>query len=281
MRVRQSHGASGSQARAIIDGLEADVATLSIWSDTDGLRKPGLIPEGWDERLPHRSLPYTSTVVFVVRKSNPKNLRDWSDLVEGDVAIITPSPKTSGNGKLSFLAAWGHVLRKGGTDDDARRFVTEVYRRTPVLDTGARGATVTFSKRGIGDVHLAVESEARLEVEESAGELELVYPPTSLVHEPHVTVVDAHADRKGTRAAAEEYLRFLYTEEGQAILARHYFRPSDPKVFEQHRERFPPIELYSVTDIVAGWSEAQSRFFADGAEFDRIFEASTSGRNGK
>jgi sulfate/thiosulfate-binding protein len=271
--IRQSHGASGSQSRAIQDGLEADVATLSIWSDLEALHKKGFLRDGWETAFPNRSLPYTSTVIFVVRKGNPHQIRDWADLTEKEIQIITPSPKTSGNGKLSFLAAWGSVVSRGGSEDEARQFVSKLFARVPVLDTGSRGATTTFAQKGIGDVHLALENEAKLEVAESAGELELIYPSLSLIHEPHIAIVDRVVDRRGSRAAAEAYLSFLYTPAGQEIIARNHFRPSDPAVLEKHKADFPPLKLIPLTDIVAGWDEAQSRFFADGALFDQLYMA--------
>lgn len=271
LTIKQSHAGSATQARAIIDGLEADVATLSIWLDTEALHKKGLLKDGWEERLPNKSLAYTSTVVFVVRKGNPKGIKDWADLVKGDVSIITPNPKTSGNGKLSLLAAWGNVLKNGGTEDDAKKFLGELYQRVPVLDTGARGATTTFSQKGVGDVHLTMESEAFLEVEESKGELEVVYPTLSILHEPNITVVDENVDRKGTRAAAVAYLEFLYTKQGQEIIAKHGFRPTDPEVFAKVGDKFPKITLFPLTDIVAGWDAAQEKFFAEGAIFDSIY----------
>jgi sulfate transport system substrate-binding protein len=269
--VRQSHGGSGTQARAVLDGLEADVVTLALWSDTDALRKKGLLAEGWEDRLPHRSLPYFSTIVFVVRKGNPKGIKDWPDLVQPGVEVVTPNPKTSGNGKLSFLAAWGAVRYRGGSEDEARDFVTRLYRQVPVLDSGARGSTTTFAQRQIGDVHLTWENEAHLEVKESGGALEVVYPPASVRAEPYVAVVDANVDRRGTRAAAEAYLRFLYTEEAQEVLARHHYRPSDDKVRERHAAELPAVRLFSVTTVAGGWGEAQQKFFAEGAEFDRIY----------
>ena len=271
VQIKQSHGGSSSQARAVIDGIPADVATLALWSDTDALRKKGLIPEKWDERLPHRSLPYYSTIVFVVRKGNPRGIKDWPDLVEEGVGVITPNPKTSGNGRLSFLAAWGAVRERGGSDADAEQYVTRLYRNVPVLDTGARGSTVTFAQRNIGDVQLTWENEAHLEVEESKGELEIVYPPLSIKAEPHVTVVDANVDRKGTRAAAEAYLQFLYTDAAQDIIAKHYYRPIDPEALARHPARFPELKLFPVTAFVRDWDEAQARFFADGGVFDRIY----------
>src|SRR5207237_4918041 len=198
----------------VIDGHDAGVVTLALWSDTDGLPQKGLIKDGWEERLPHRSLPYFSTIVFVVREGNPKGVKDWPDLIQSDVKVITPDPKTSGNGRLSFLAAWGAVLANGGTEEQARTYVTELYRRVPVLDSGARAATVTFAQKEIGDVHLTWENEAHFEVNESKGELEIVYPPISIRAEPRVAVVDDNVDRKGTRAAAEAYLKFLYPTKG-------------------------------------------------------------------
>jgi sulfate/thiosulfate-binding protein len=270
--IKQSHGGSGSQARAVIDGLEADVVTLAMWSDTDQLRKKGLIKDGWEDVLPNRSLPYTSTIVFVVRKGNPKNIKTWADLQGSGVEIITPNPKTSGNGKLAFLAAWGSVLQKGGSEDDARAFVTQLYKQVPVLDTAARGATTTFAQKGIGDVHLTWENEAHLEVAEAKGELELVFPESSILAEPHVAVVDVNVDRKKTRATAEEYLKFLYTAEGQAVIAKHFYRPSDASVLAANSASFPALDLFQVTKVAASWEDAQTKFFAEGAEFDKIYQ---------
>jgi sulfate/thiosulfate-binding protein len=272
LAIKQSHGGSATQARAVIDGLDADVVTLALWSDTDAIRKKGLIDAGWDERLPHRSLPYFSTIVFVVRKGNPKAIRDWPDLVRPGVSIITPSPKTSGNGKLSFLAAWGAVVERGGGEQQALDFVTRLYRQTPVLDSGARGSTTTFAQKGIGDVHLTWENEAHLEVQESAGALELVYPPLSIRAEPHVAVVDANVRRKGTQAAAEAYLKFLYTEEAQETIARHYYRPIDDAVRQRHAATLPDLRLFPVTAVAPGWDAAQQKFFAEGGIFDRIYQ---------
>jgi sulfate/thiosulfate-binding protein len=271
--IKQSHGGSGSQARAVIDGLEADVVTLAMWSDTDQLRRKGLIKDGWEETLPNRSLPYTSTIVFVVRKGNPKNIRTWADLTGPGIEIITPNPKTSGNGKLAFLAAWGSVRHKGGTDEEARAFVTQLYKQVPVLDTAARGSTTTFAQKGIGDVHLTWENEAHLEVTEAKGELELVFPEASILAEPHVAVVDATVDKKNTRQAAEDYLKFLYTPEAQAVIARHFYRPTDEKVLAANAASFPAMELFPVTTFADSWDDAQARFFDDGAEFDRIYDA--------
>lgn len=269
--IKQSHGGSGSQARAVMDGLQADVVTLALFSDTDALRQKKLIPEKWDERLPNRSLPYFSTIVFVVRKGNPKQIREWADLIKEDIEVVTPNPQTSGNGKLSFLGAWGSVRTSGGSDQEAEEFISKLYRNVKVLDTGARGATVTFAQRNRGDVHLTWENEAFLEVEESKGTLEIVYPKSSIRAEPHVAVVDANVDTKHTRDAAEAYLKFLYTDEGQEIIAKHYYRPSKTEVEAKHRDKFKAIELFPITSIVSSWGEAQTRFFDDGGVFDRIY----------
>jgi sulfate transport system substrate-binding protein len=271
--IKQSHGASGSQARAVIDGLEADVVSLALWPDTDQLRKKELIQSGWEDKFPNRSLPYTSSIVFVVRKGNPKGIKDWADLVKPGIEIITPSPKTSGNGKLAFLAAWGSVTLNGGDEEKARAFVTQLYKQVPVLDTGARGATTTFAQKGIGDVHLTWESEAHLEIEESKGELELIYPSQSFLAEPYIALVDANVDRKGTRKAAEAYLNFAYTPEGQEIIAKHYYRPTNAEVLARNRSKFPDLKLFKITDVAAGWDEAQAKFFAEGALFDSIYQA--------
>jgi sulfate transport system substrate-binding protein len=271
--IKQSHASSGSQARAVIDGLDADVVTLALWSDTDAIRKKGLINAGWEEQFPNHSLPYFSTIVFVVRKGNPKGVQDWPDLIKPNVLIITPSPKTSGNGKLSFLSAWGSVILAGGTEEAALKFVSALYRRTPVLDAGARGSTTTFAQKGIGDVHLTWENEAHLEVQESGGALEIVYPKRSIRAEPRVAVVDANVDRKGTRVAAEAYLKFLYTEDGQETIARHFYRPIREEVVAKYADRFPKIDLFSITAIAPSWEAAQSKFFTEGGLFDVIYRA--------
>jgi sulfate transport system substrate-binding protein len=268
---RQSHGGSGSQARAVIDGLDADVVTLAMWSDTEAISKKGLIAKGWEDRLPNRSLPYYSTIVFVVRQGNSKKIRDWDDLIQPGVSVITPNPKTSANGRMSFLAAWGAVLKKGGSELDAERFVTELYRHTPVLDTGARGSAMTFAQKKIGDVHIAWENEAHQEVRESGEELEIVYPTISMKAEPYVAWVDANIDRKGTRAVAEAYLKFLYTDEAQRIIAEHYYRPFNQEILREHPE-LKEIDLFSIKDVAMDWDAAQKRFFGDGGVFDRIFQ---------
>jgi sulfate/thiosulfate transport system substrate-binding protein len=270
--IKQSHAGSSSQARAVIDGLDADVVTLALWSDIDAIHKKGLIKDGWQERLPNHSLAYFSTIVFVVRQGNPKGIKDWPDIVKPNVVVITPNPKTSGNGKLSFLAAWGSVIQAGGSEQDARAFVTRLYQQTPVLETGARGATTTFAQRGIGDVHLTWENEAHLEVQESGGALEIVYPPQSIRAEPYIAIVDANAERKGTRTTAEKYLKFLYTDEGQETIARHFYRPTNEAVLAKHLDWFPKINLFSITAIAASWDAAQQKFFADGGVFDAIYK---------
>jgi sulfate transport system substrate-binding protein len=271
LSIKQSHGGSTSQARAVIDGLEADVVTLALKSDTDAIARKELIDSDWQKKLPHDSLPYFSTIVFVVRTGNPRGIQDWPDLVKEDVRIITPSPKTSGNGKLSFLAAWGAAIVRGGSDADARAFVTDLYRRAPVLDSGARGATTTFAQKKIGDVHLTWENEAHLEVAESGGELEIIYPPVSIRAEPYVAVVDANVRPKGTEAAARAYLEFLYTDEAQEIIARHHYRPINGDILKKHPE-LKTIDLFPLTRFVQSWDEAQEKFFAEGAIFDQIFQ---------
>jgi len=273
LEIRQSHAGSSSQARAVIDGLEADVVTLAMWADTNAIYKAGLINEGWQDRLPNGSLPYSSTIVFVVRKGNPKNIQDWQDLVREGVEVITPSAKTSGNGKLSFLAAWGSVVLRGGNDDAALDYVKQLYQHVPVLDPAARGATTTFAQKKIGDVHLTWENEAHLEVKESGGELEIVYPKLSILAEPRVAVVDANVDRKKSRAAAEAYLKFLYTPEAQEIIAKNYYRPYQSDVLEKHASRFGKIDLFTIDKIAQGWEQADKRFFAEGGVFDQIYSA--------
>jgi len=278
--IRQSHGGSGSQARAVVDGLAADVVTLALWTDTDAIRKAGLIDEGWETRYPNRSLPYVSTIVFVVRKGNPKNIRDWADLTRQDVEIITPNPKTSGNGKWSFLAMWGSVIWRGGSEEAAKEFVTRAYRRVPVLDAAARGATVTFAQKGLGDVHLTWENEAHLEVKEADGKLEIVYPGAnipdkkaiSVLAEPHVAVVDANVRRKGTAEIADTYVQFLYTEEAQELIAKNFHRPTNDTVFARYKSLFPDMDLHTATTLVASgkWNDIQKKFFAEGQIFDQI-----------
>ncbi len=273
LEIQQSHGGSSSQARAVIDGLEADVVTFAMWADTNAISKAGLIKEGWQERLPNGALPYSSTIVFVVRKGNPKQIHDWKDLIGEGVEVITPSAKTSGNGKLSFLAAWGSVVLRDGSEKDATEFVTKLYSHVPVLDSGARGATTTFAQKKIGDVQLTWENEAHLEVRESKGELEIVYPPISIRAEPRVAVVDANVDRKKTRAAAEAYLQFLFTPAAQEIIAENFYRPIKPEILHKHSESFQSVELFPIQSIAKDWDEAEARFFADGGIFDQIYSS--------
>ena len=270
--IRQSHGGSGTQARAVVDGLEADVVTLAMWTDTNAIAKAGLIPAGWEKSLPNNSLPYTSTIVFVVRKGNPKGIHDWPDIVQPGVEIVTPNPKTSGNGKLSFLAAWGSVVTRGGSEADALAFVKKLYEQTPVLDLGARAATTTFVQKKIGDVHLAWENEAELEVKEAAGAVEIVYPPTSFLAEPHVAVVTKNAERKGTLDAAKAYLEFLYTPEGQEVIAKNHYRPSDPQVLAKHKSAFPDIKFFKIDAVAKNWDDATAKYFGDGALFDSFYK---------
>ncbi len=270
--VKQSHAASGSQARAVIDGLEADVVTLAVWPDVEAVAKAGLVKGDWQGRLANQAVPYHSVVVFVVRKGNPKVIKDWSDLVKGDVSIITPNPKTSGNGKYSFLAAWGEILAAGGSEADAKAFVTALYKRTPVLDTGARAATATFSQKGLGDVHLTFESEAHLEVAELKGTLEIVYPKRSIRVDPPVAVVDVNVDKKGTRRAAEAYLDFLYSPAGRAIIAKHHYRPwGETPPPPSPGKSWPEIETFTI-DAIGGWPTANKKFFGEGGVFDAIYQ---------
>lgn len=272
--LKQSHAGSGSQARAVCDGLAADVVTLSLEPDTDIIRTQGLINDGWQDRLPNRSVAYTSTVVFLVRKGNPHGIKDWPDLVKGSIELISPNPKTSGNGRMTFLAAWGSVVLQGGTEDQAKTYLKQLYERISVLDAGARGSTATFGAKGVGDVLITMESEAYLSMQDAPGEFELIYPSISFLHEPPLAVVDKVVDKKGTRAVAEAYLKFLYTPEGQAIIAKHYFRPIDPAVLATHKATFPDLKLFTVKEIAGDWATAQQRFFDDDGLFDAIYKPS-------
>jgi len=272
--VNQSHGGSGKQARSVIDGLEADVVTLALAYDIDALALEGkLIPANWQTRLPSNSTPYTSTIVFLVRKGNPKNIHDWGDLVKPGVAVITPSPKTSGGARWNYLAAWAWAKKQpGGNDASAEAFVKKLYKNVPVLDSGARGATVTFVERGIGDVLLAWENEASLAVKQlGPDKFDVVAPSLSILAEPPVSIVDKVVDKHGTRKVAEEYLRYLYTKEGQEIAAAHYYRPRDPEVAAKYAKQFPALTLVTVDDTFGGWTKAQAAHFADGGSFDRIY----------
>jgi sulfate transport system substrate-binding protein len=268
--VNQSHGGSGAQARSVKDGLPADVVSLAMWPDTDLIRHNGLMAEGWENRLPEKSLPYYSTIVFVVRKGNPKNIHDWTDIVKPGVEIVTPDPKTSGNGKLSFLAAWGSVITRGGSEAEAKDLVTKLYQQTPVLDEKATAATMTFAKKNIGDVHLTWENEAQREVQDSAGALELVYPPVSFRAEPQVAWVDEVVKKHGTEAIAKEYLEFLYTPQAQEIIAKHFYGPNAKDEREKYSGKFPQLKLYDITSIAKDWDDANERFFADGGVYAAI-----------
>ncbi|WP_235827852.1 sulfate ABC transporter substrate-binding protein [Brevibacillus migulae] len=272
--IKQSHGGSGKQSRSVIDGLEADVVTLALAYDIDALTAPGLIPANWQERLPDNSSPYTSTIVFLVRKGNPKQIKDWDDLVKPGVQVITPNPKTSGGARWNHLAAWGFALKKyGGDEAKASEFLKQLYKNVPVLDSGARGATTTFVERGIGDVLLAWENEAFLAVNElGKDKVEIVAPPTSILAEPPVAVVDKVVDKKGTREVAEAYLKYLYTEEGQKIAAENFYRPRLEAVAKQYEDKFPKIELFTIKDVAGDWKNAQEKHFADGALFDQIYQ---------
>jgi len=273
VNIRQSHGGSSTQARSVIDGLDADVTTLASFLDTDAIRKKGLIKAGWVDRLPNKSRPYVSTIVFVVRKGNPKGIKDWPDLVKPGIAIVTPNPKTSGNGYISFFAAWGSVILRGGTRQQAIDYVTKLYQQVPVLDSGARGATTTFVQKKIGDVHLAWENEAYLEVREAKGALEVVVPPISILAEPQVAVVDANVDKKKTREVAEAYLKFAYTDEAQEIFAKHFYRPSNDAILKKHLDIFKPgVRLFAITEIAKDWPDAHKQLIGDGSVFDSIYK---------
>lgn len=270
--IRQSHGGSGSQARSVIDGLEADVVTLALAYDVDALRqKADLIPENWQNRLPHNSSPYTSTIVLLVRKGNPKNIYDWNDLTREGVEVITPNPKTSGGARWNYLAAWGYAFKKLGSEAKADEFVEQIYRNVPVLDSGARGATNTFVQRKIGDVFIAWENEAFLAVEQlGKGEFEIIVPSVSILAEPPVAIVDKNVDRKGTRSLAEAYLQYLYTDEAQHLAAKHFYRPANKKIGEEYQNKFPQLTLFTVDDVFGGWNNAQKTHFSDGGKFDHI-----------
>jgi sulfate transport system substrate-binding protein len=272
--IQQSHGGAGKQARAVIDGLEAHLVTLALAYDIDEIaERTGWFPKSWQSRLPNNSSPYTSTIVFLVRKGNPKGIHDWGDLVKEDVQVITPNPKTSGGARWNYLAAWGWALRQpGGDDQKAQAFVADLYHHVPVLDTGARGSTTTFVQRGIGDVLLAWENEAFLAIEEfGPDQFELVVPSLSILAEPPVTLVDHVVDKYGTREVAQAYLDYLYSPTGQALAAKHYYRPVAPEHAEPaDLERFPEVELITIDEVFGGWQQAQSRHFADGGVFDQI-----------
>jgi sulfate transport system substrate-binding protein len=272
IEIKQSHGGSGSQARAVIDGLQADVVTIALAYDIDAIAAKGLIPADWQKRLQQNASPYTSTIVFLVRKGNPKKIKDWNDLVRPGISVITPNPKTSGGARWNYLAAWAYAKKQpGGSDATARDFVKALYKNVPVLDTGARGSTTTFAQRGIGDVAISWENEAWLATKElGPDKFEIVIPSISILAEPPVAVVDKVVLRRGTRTVAEEYLKYLYTPEGQEIAARNYYRPRDPAVAARHQELFPKLELVTIKDF-GGWAKAQKEHFGDGGVFDQIY----------
>ncbi|MBX9959914.1 MAG: sulfate ABC transporter substrate-binding protein [Burkholderiaceae bacterium] len=270
--IKQSHGGSGRQARSIIDGLDADVATLALAGDTDALHaNGGWIPKDWQKRLPLNSSPYTSTIVLVTRAGNPKNIKDWDDLIRPDVKVITPNPKTSGGARWNYLAAWEFAKRKYGSEAKAQEFVSKLYANVPVLDTGARGSSVTFAQRNQGDVFISWENEAYLLEKEFGNKVDFIYPSLSILAEPAVTVVDKNVDRKGTRAVATAYLEFLYTDEAQDIIGKHFYRPTSAKAQAKYAKQLPKLNLFKIDEAFGGWEKASKVHFADGGVFDRIY----------
>ncbi len=272
--IRQSHGGSGKQARSVIDGLEADVVTLALAYDVDALRRNGgLVVKGWQKRLPQNAAPYTSTIVFLVRKGNPEGIRDWADLAKPGVAVVTPNPKTSGGARWNYLAAWGSALRQsGGSEAAAREMVTKIYKNVKVLDSGARGSMISFARRGVGDVLISWENEAFLAARElGADKFEIVTPPVSILAEPPVAVVDKVVDRRNTRERAEAYLNYLYSPEGQDIAGKHFYRPRDPAAAARYAGQFAKVKLFTIDEVFGGWDKAQAKHFADGGVFDQIY----------
>jgi sulfate/thiosulfate transport system substrate-binding protein len=275
VKINQSHGGSGKQARTVIDGLEADMVTLALAYDIDAIsEKAQLIPANWQSRLPDNSSPYTSTIVFLVRKGNPKGIKDWNDLVKPGVSVITPNPKTSGGARWNYLGAWGYALKQpGGDENKAKAFVSQLYKNVPVLDSGARGSTTTFVERGIGDVLISWENEALLAVKELGKEkFEIVYPSVSILAEPPVTIVDKFVDKHKTRAIAQAYLEYLYTPEGQEIVAKNYYRPRNAAAAIKYAAQFPKLNLFTINEVFGGWQKAQKTHFADGGLFDQIYQ---------
>ena len=274
VKIKQSHGGSGKQARAVIDGLEADVVTLALAYDIDALAEHKLLAADWQKRLAHNSAPYTSTIVFLVRKGNPKGIKDWSDLIKPGVSVITPNPKTSGGARWNHLAAWGYALRQpGGNEAKAKDFLGKLYKNVPVLDSGARGATTTFVERGIGDVLIAWENEAYLAVKElGPTKFDIITPSVSILAEPPVAVVDKFADKHGTRKVAEAYLNYLYTDEAQDIIAKNYYRPATDKAAKKYASQFAKVKLFTIEQVAGGWTAAQKAHFADGGIFDQIYQ---------
>ena len=270
--IKQSHGGSGKQTRSIIDGLDADVATLGLAGDTDALyTNGGWVPKDWQKRLPHNSSPYNSTIVLVVRQGNPKGIKDWDDLIKPGVSVITPNPKTSGGARWNYLAAWEFAKRKFGSEAKAKDFVTKLYANVPVLDTGARGSSITFAQRNQGDVFISWENEAYLLEKEFGGKVDVIYPSISILAEPAVTVVDKNVDRKGTRAVATAYLEYLYTDEGQDIAGKNFYRPTSAKAQAKYVKQLPKLKLFTIDEAFGGWAKADKAHFADGGSFDQIY----------
>lgn len=273
VEIKQSHGGSGAQARSVIDGLQADVVTLALAYDVDAIANKGLLAKDWQKRLAQNSSPYTSTIVFLVRKGNPKAIKDWDDLIKSGVSVITPNPKTSGGARWNYLGAWGYALKKYGSQDKAREFVGNIYKNVPVLDTGARGSTITFVQRGVGDVLLAWENEAYLAIQEfGKDKFEIVVPSVSILAEPPVAVVDTVVEKKGTKTVADAYLKYWYTKEGQEIAARNFYRPRDAEVAKKFENSFAKVDLFTIDDVFGGWTKAQSEHFTDGGVFDKIYK---------
>ena len=272
LEIKSSHGGSGKQARSVIDGLDADVVTLALAYDIDAIADKGFLPQDWQKRLPQNASPYTSTIVFLVRKGNPKNIKDWDDLAKPGVKVVTPNPKTSGGARWNYLAAWGYELKKTGSEAKAKEFVKAIYANVPVLDTGARGSTITFVERKIGDVLIAWENEAFLAINElGKDKLDIVVPSVSIMAEPPVSVVDKVVDKKGTRAAAEGFLKFIYSKEGQEIAAKNYYRPRDAEVAKKYEKTFPKVNLFTIDEVFGGWRTAQKKHFEDKGTFDEIY----------
>jgi len=274
IKIEQSHGGSGKQARSVIDGLEADVVTLALAYDIDAIAKEGkLLDAAWQKRLPENSSPYTSTILFVVRKGNPKKIKDWDDLVRQGIEVVTPNPKTSGGARWNYLAAWGYALKKYGSEEKAREFIAKLFKNVPVLDTGARGSTTTFAQRSIGDVFISWENEAYLILKEfGADKFEIVAPSISILAEPPVTIVDKIVDKKGTRKIAEAYLKFLYTSEAQEIIVKNFYRPRDKVIAKKYEKQFLPIKLFTIDEVFGGWTKAQTVHFNDGGTFDELYK---------
>ena len=271
--IKQSHGGSGKQARSVLDGLDADVVTLALAYDVDILAEKGrLLPADWQKKLPNNSAPYTSTIVFLVREGNPKQVNDWDDLVKAGVSVVTPNPKTSGGARWNYLAAWAFATKKFGSDQKAQEYVKKLFANVPVLDTGARGATTTFVNRGIGDVLIAWENEALLSVKEAKGKFKIVVPSLTILAEPSVAVVDKVAKRKGTTEIARSYLEYLYTPSGQEIVAQNFYRPHSPEILAKYEQVFPKVETVTIDEFFGGWAKAQKTHFADGGTFDQVYK---------